>query len=65
VQGQLRKEKLNCQIDTTCAHCGLAINIEIDSDLQYRVLEASAQPLVFIPMVDIDRLEDPSIIDAF
>jgi hypothetical protein len=37
----------------------------MDSDLGYRVLEDDAEPLVFVPMVDFDRLEDPSIIDAF
>jgi hypothetical protein len=41
------------------------MNLEIDSDLKYRVLEEGADPLVFVPLVDIDKLEDPSIIDAF
>jgi hypothetical protein len=65
VQGQLRKEKLSFQIDTTCAHCNRAMHIEIDSDLHITTLQAGADPLVFVPMVDFDRLEDPSIIDAF
>jgi hypothetical protein len=65
VQGQLRKEKLSFQIDTVCEHCNRAIHIEIDSDLHLSAIEAGADPLVFAPMVDFDRLEDPSIIDAF
>jgi hypothetical protein len=39
--------------------------LEIDSELNYRVVEDGAEPLVFVPMVDFGRLEDPSIIDAF
>ena len=65
VQGQLRKEHLTCQVDTVCAHCNQSIAIEIDSDLHYKISTAGANPLVFAPMVDFDRLEDPSIIDAF
>jgi hypothetical protein len=65
VQGQLRKECISFQIDTVCAHCNQPIHIEIDSDLHITAVEAGADPLVFIPMVDFDRLEDPSIIDAF
>jgi hypothetical protein len=41
------------------------MHIEIDSELTMRVLEEEADPLVFLPLVDFDRLEDPSIIDAF
>jgi hypothetical protein len=37
----------------------------MDSDLRYSVHTAGASPLVFVPMVDFERLEDPSIIDAF
>jgi hypothetical protein len=37
----------------------------MDSDLKYRVVEEEAAPLVHVPMVDLHKLEDPSIIDAF
>jgi hypothetical protein len=37
----------------------------MDSELRCSVQEQDAAPLVFAPMVDFDRLEDPSIIDAF
>jgi hypothetical protein len=65
VQGGLRRESLSCQVETICAHCDQGIQLEIDSDLRYLVGTAGATPLVFVPRVDFDRLEDPSIIDAF
>jgi hypothetical protein len=65
VQGQLRKETLTFTIQTACAHCGKEIRIEMDSNLNYSVSEPEAKPLIFVPMVDFGKLEDPSIIDAF
>ena len=65
MQGQLRGEDLSFTIETSCAHCGQPIHIEIDSELNYSVVENGAVPLVHVPMVDLHKLEDPSIIDAF
>ena len=65
VQGQLRKEHLDLLIETECACCGQQIHIQIDSDLEYQVQEKDASPLIFVPIVDFDTLEDPSIVDAF
>ena len=65
VQGQLRDEPLIVLVETECAHCGQPIEIEIDGDLNCRVLSEGADPLIFTPMVDFAALEDPSIIDAF
>jgi hypothetical protein len=65
VQGQLRQEKLSFQIETECAHCGKPIHIQIDSDLNYKVREVDASPLVFVPNVNFATLKDPSIIDGF
>ena len=65
MQGLLRNEKLSFRIETECAHCHAPLHIEIDSDLNYQVIEKDAKPLVFTPMVDFARLEDPSITDAF
>jgi len=56
---------LSCVIETECAHCQRPIHIELDSELNYRVVEAGAEPLVHVPMVDAARLEGPSIIDGF
>ena len=65
MQGQLREEPLSFTVETSCAHCSEPIHIEMDSELSYRVLEEGADPFVYVPMVDFDELEDPSIIDAF
>ena len=65
MQGQLRQEHLSVAIQTTCAHCGQPLRIEVDSELKYLSVEAGAEPLVFAPLVNFSRLADPSIIDAF
>jgi hypothetical protein len=65
VQGQLRGELLTVFIETECAHCHRPLHLEIDSALQYRVVEETAEPLVFAPLVDFDQLNEPSIINAF
>ena len=65
MQGHLRNEVLKFTIQTECAHYGEPITIEIDSQLRYSVRETGAEPMIFVPMVDFDQLEDPSIIDAF
>jgi hypothetical protein len=65
VQGQLRNEYLEFILETGCAHCGRKITIEIDSNLEYSTNDSQASPLIFVPTVDVDKLEDPSIIDAF
>jgi hypothetical protein len=65
VQGQLRNERLTFSIETECAHCARPLHIEMDSELNYKVMERDADPLLLAPMVDFDKLQDPSIIDAF
>jgi hypothetical protein len=40
------------------------MQLEIDSDMGCRVGEG-AEPMVFVPLVDFEKLRDPSIIDAF
>ena len=65
VQGQLRGEPLSVRIESECAHCHRPLHLEIDSRLNFRVEESEADPRVFAPMVDFDKLEEPSIIDAF
>jgi hypothetical protein len=64
VQGHLRNEPVSIDISTECAHCSRTMRIEVDSELRYRVVEG-ADPLIFAPLVDFEKLEDPSIIDAF
>ena len=65
VQGQLRNEPLSVVVRTECAHSAQPLHIEIDQALKVRVEEKGAAPMVFVPLVDFDKLEDPSIIDAF
>jgi hypothetical protein len=65
VQGQLRGETLRFLVESECAHCGEPIQIEIDSALNYKVVQEKAKPLVFAPRVNFAKLKDPSIIDAF
>jgi len=64
VQGHLRNEPVAVTIRTECAHCSRAMQIEVDSQLRYHIAEG-ADPLIFIPLVDFEKLKDPSIIDAF
>jgi len=65
VQGQLRKEFLLVVVRTECAHCGKAMELEIDSELNCRAKEAGCNPVVFVPDVNLIELEDESIINAF
>ena len=65
VQGRLLEKTISTITRTECVHCARQIEIEIDSELDYRVLSLEADPLIFIPIVDFDKLTEPSIIDAF
>jgi hypothetical protein len=65
VQGHLRNEAIEFTVESECAHCQRAIELEIDSDLHYRVLTKGAEPLVHVPMVDVTKLDAPNIIDGF
>ena len=65
VQGQLRGEPLSVVVETECEHCSQPMHLEIDSELNYRVREQGADPMVFVPDVDFRKLAEPSITDAF
>jgi hypothetical protein len=65
VQGHYREDLETVTIETECAHCSRLITIEFDRDLTYRVMQADADPQVFIPLVNFDKLDAPNIIDAF
>ena len=65
VQGHLRNEPIAVTIETECAHCSRPMRIEIDHELGFRVDTEGAEPLVFVPLVNFEKLKDPSIIDAF
>ena len=57
-------QDLTAVIDTECAHCGIPIRFEIDSNLVHRVGSDSDSPLVCTTFVDVYGL-NPSIIDGF
>ena len=65
MQGQLRKEKLTVSIQTECGHCHKPLHLQVDSELNFIVQEPQAAPLVFVPRMNLQKLDDPSIIDAF
>jgi hypothetical protein len=65
VQGRLRDEPLTFAVTTECACCGRAIRFRVTSDLRCELLDPSASPLFFNPLVDLLHLKAPSIIDDF
>ena len=65
MQGHLRKSLLEVEIKTTCAHCGEAIELVVDSELNYRILKGGPSPLVFEPDIDWSEFKDPTIIDGY
>jgi len=73
VQGRLRNENLTVTISTRCAYSGEPLQIELDSQLKYRVQPQAAgqiagqlaRPMVFMPQVDWEAFRDPNIIDAY
>jgi hypothetical protein len=65
VQGRLRNEPLTFDVCTECAHCGQIIRFRMRHDLSYEIEQTDCAPLFFVPLVDLPRLEAPSIIDDF
>ena len=65
VQGQLQHKSLAVTFRTECGHCARQLQIEVDSELKYRVAEEGADPLVFVPDVNFAKLRAPNIIDPF
>jgi hypothetical protein len=65
VQGRLRNEHLTATIQTSCAHCGRPFQLEVDSELKYRLEDETIQPLVFLPGVDWSTFSQPNIIDGY
>jgi hypothetical protein len=41
------------------------MRIDVDSELQYRVVEEGAEPLIFLPKIDWATFSEPNIIDAY
>ena len=64
VQGHLRGESITIRFQTECGHCARPLRIDVDGELRHRVHEAT-EPLIFVPLVDFEKLKAPSIIDPF
>ncbi len=41
------------------------MEIEINSELEYKSREKDCQPVIFVPDVNLFKVEDDSIIDSF
>jgi len=65
VQGHLRKERLQVEISTSCAHCDRPLHILVDEQLRLRVRERDADPRVFLPSIDWASFREPNIINAY
>ncbi len=53
------------EIKTTCAHCGEAMELVVDSELNYRIPKGGPSPLVFEPDINWSEFKDPTIIDGY
>lgn len=65
MQGQLRQEYVSVIVHTECAHCSQPMEIEIDSNLNYTAKGKGCDPIVFVPEVDLFKIEEESMINAF
>jgi hypothetical protein len=65
VQGRLRGEKLRVRIDSECRHCSRPLRLEVDQDLEWRVMSAGATPLLFEPEMDWESFRGANIIHDY
>jgi hypothetical protein len=65
VQARLRKEPLEVEISTSCAHCGSALHILVDERQRWRVRESQANPRVFLPHIDWASFRGRNIINDY
>lgn len=65
VQGRLRGEPVSITVETRCEHCSEPLTLDIDADMNVRVAQPGAQPVVFSPDVPLYDIEAPSIVDDF
>ncbi len=65
VQSRLRKQDIEAEIETSCAHCGRAMHILVDDRLHWRVREREADPRVFLPKIDWSTFRGANIINDY
>jgi hypothetical protein len=52
-------------IRSVCAQSGRPLRIDIDTELNYRLDDGDGGLRLFVPLVDVSTLNEPSIIDSF
>lgn len=65
MQGRLRNDPLSVRVETACARTQSPITLTIDSDLNVAVAQKGCHPVIFVPDMDLSRLDEDSIIDSF
>lgn len=65
MQGRLRGQKLSVELESECAHCGKALHISVDGELNSQVREKDADPLLFEPDVDWKTFKVANIIHDY
>lgn len=65
VLGRLRKEPLSLSLETSCGHCGQPMRIDVSSELAITSHNEGSEPLIFIPDIDWDHFQDPTLVHAF
>jgi hypothetical protein len=65
VKGHLRTSRLEAEIRSTSAHCGEAIGLVVNSELNYRITRGGPAPLVCEPEIDWATFSEPSIFDGY
>ena len=63
-QVRAQDQFLEVAIHTTCTHCGEAIEIVVDSELNHRIVRGGQGLLVFEPEVEWSEFDDPTIVDG-
>ena len=56
---------MSFEIDTECSCCGKGMHFTIQNDLSYTVQDQSSSPMFYVPIVDLTKLKEPSIVDVF
>lgn len=65
MQGRLRESYLSITIETVCAHCQRPMTLTVDSQLASQAAQEDSRPLVFMPDVNWQTFQEPTILDAY
>lgn len=65
VHGGLSDPNVCAVIGSACACCERPIELIIDASLGFRVLTEDAHPVVSVPLIDVTRIDRPSIIKEY